>query len=63
MKEKIFKKTDDSIVAAFRAAIETEARIRHEAYQAHMARHVEDVKELRKQRNLSTVELSQSGKR
>jgi Set1/Ash2 histone methyltransferase complex subunit ASH2 len=59
MKEKIFKKTDDSIVAAFRAAIETEARIRQEAYQAHMARHVEDVRGLRKQRNLSTVELSQ----
>ena len=59
MKEKIFKKTDDSIVVAFRAAIETEARIRHEAYQAHMRRHAEEVRRLRKQRNLSIVELSQ----
>jgi len=56
-KERIFKKTDDSLVNAFREAIETEARIRQEAYEKHMARHVEEVRELREERNLSTSDL------
>ena len=56
-KERILKKTDDSMVMAFREAIEMEARIRQEAYQAHMARHVQQVRTLREERNLSTADL------
>jgi Set1/Ash2 histone methyltransferase complex subunit ASH2 len=57
MKEKIFKKTDDSLVTRFREAIEIEATIRQEAYKTHMAKHVEQVRKLRQERNLSTSDL------
>mmetsp|Transcript_17391 Transcript_17391/g.19565 ORF Transcript_17391/g.19565 Transcript_17391/m.19565 type:complete len:134 (-) Transcript_17391:759-1160(-) len=54
------KKTDESIIQAFKDAIFTEAEIRHDAYQNHMSRHVEEVREARQERNISTSDLPES---
>jgi len=58
IKERAFpKKTDEAIVSAFRDAVRTEAKILYDAYKNHMQRHVEEVREHREKRRVSTNDL------
>eukprot|EP00978_Attheya_sp_CCMP212_P007508 scaffold17391_cov54-Attheya_sp.AAC.4 len=58
LKEQPFsKKTEEATVTAFRDAVHAEAQIRFDAYNEHMAQHVELIREARQARHLSTSDL------
>jgi len=44
----------DAIVGIFEELVETDAKIRHDAYQNHLKTHVEEIKIARQERGLST---------
>ena len=58
MKEKsITKKTDESLVSAFKAAIRIEAKYKFDAREELMKRHVEEIRKERQVRNINTNDL------
>jgi len=60
--KKIFfsKRTDDSIVSAFKELVRTEATARHEAFLKHLDLHRGEISAFRMERGLSTVDLVES---
>ena len=51
------KRTDESIVLAFKQLVKTEAMVRREAYLRHLSLHKAEIEAMRKQRGLSTTDL------
>ena len=57
--KKIFfsKRTDETIVAAFKKLVKTEALVRHDAYLRHLNLHLKEIRALRGKRGLATFDL------
>ncbi|KAL7472157.1 hypothetical protein ACHAXS_012489 [Conticribra weissflogii] len=58
--KKIFfsKRTDESIVNAFKQLVKAEAVVRHDAYSQHLKLHSKEIKFLREERGLDTIDVA-----
>lgn len=61
LKEKAFpKKTDPAVLSVFKEAVLAEAKIRYDVYENHLQKHIQEVRESRMKRHLSTNGLPTS---